>query len=155
TDISSQRSTEAALREALERLDAAQRLAGIGTWEIDTSTMTVKASDVLNHILELGPEESFPLFDESATSFIHPDDRVTMRALVRGSTVSGRPFAVEVRVRRRGAEWRRLAIHGRVERKDEGRPSRVWGTAQDVTPLRDAQKALLEAERELFREHVL
>jgi two-component system sensor kinase FixL len=122
-------------RRALEkselRLAEAQQLAQIGSWEWDTAADVVGCTDELYRIYGLSPE-TFRASYEAFLERVHPGDREMVDAVVRGSFETTEPFSFEHRIVRPDGSERTVLGRGAVEFED-GKPSRVLGTAQDIT----------------------
>ena len=72
-DITALKQAQAALSESEERLDRAQAIAGIGSWELDVATRRYVWSKELYRLRGLDPETFRPDID-SVSPYIHPDD---------------------------------------------------------------------------------
>jgi PAS domain S-box-containing protein len=136
-------------RDELDRsrslLDQAQRLAGVGSWEVDMETGAVVASAQYLRMLGVDDDEYRSLGRDSASEqFIHPDDRQRLRdALAAG--LAGTPLALEVRLLPRGGGEILARVIGEVVRDDSGTPRLLRGSVQDITRQREAELALAEA----------
>lgn len=138
-DVTERRATERRLRESfveLERKEArladAQRIAEIGDWEWDIASDILRGSNTLQAIH--GVPRGTPLTAASFLALLHPDDRAKAKASVQRAIATGEPFEVEYRfVRGDQGEPRHLLGNGEVLCDETGRPTRVRGTAQDIT----------------------
>lgn len=151
------RELQASLRsqgERLERmrlqLEEAQRLARLGSWEVDLVTGRAVASEEMFRILgvEPQPEELTP---EWFMEQVHPDDRTVMADDVRRVMEEGRSRPHELRIIRPDGEVRTVAVLIDVQTDAESTPIRMLGTVQDVTERRQAEDALRESERRARR----
>ena len=145
------RSVRHAAFRALERsqrlLAAAERFAHLGSWQQDLTTGETTWSAELHRLLgaEPGFVEPGP---ESLLTLVHPDDRVAL--LAAASTAEGPEDATQdIRVRGPEGAWRTLSLRIRRVRDNDGRPSRIVGTALDVTDTRQLEAQLRDA-RDLF-----
>lgn len=128
-------------------LSAGQRLAQIGSWELDLSSGETQWTEGMNRILGL-QSVAVARSEEMILEVVHPNDRERVGALL--ATVRNRPGAVpdegltfEFRIVRPDGATRYLRAHGRVERDEGGRPVRWAGVAQDVTEQRLTERELL------------
>ncbi|HEU0101222.1 MAG TPA: SpoIIE family protein phosphatase [Mycobacteriales bacterium] len=147
-------------RRALERsgklLDQAERLAGVGSWEIDLASGAITASTEFVRQIQLTDEELRGNgFELALTTRVHPDDRERVRAAL-DAAVAGAALDYELRLVLPDGQTRRFRTVGELDRDDEGRPVRLRGSHQDVTEQREAERAVAAAaaaEQAAAREH--
>lgn len=124
-------STEAQLKEA-------QRLAHLGSWELDLASSHLKWSDEIYRIFEIDPER----FDASYEAFvaaIHPEDRDKVDAAYRNSLETRQPYQITHRLRMPDGRIKHVHERCNTHYDAAGAPLRSLGTVQDVT-----QNVLLE-----------
>jgi signal transduction histidine kinase/DNA-binding response OmpR family regulator len=139
------RRTRDQLVRSQQLLDQAQRLAGVGSWDLDLATGAVVASDeFLRQVqlskADLGPGGMELVIEERA----HPDDRATIRDAMEVA-LRGEPLDYEARVRMTDGSYRTFRTIGELVRDDNGHPLRLRGSNQDVTGQRETQQALASA----------
>ncbi len=140
-----------ALRDELdalrERVDNAQRLAGMGDydWHIPTDTNTW--SDQLYRIYGHEPQ-AFNATYEKFLELIHPDDRTRVSALHQRAYATGEPYEMVERIVRPDGEVRHLSSNGQVLLDATGSPVRMRGTCIDIT---DRVRAETEREQAALR----
>jgi PAS domain S-box-containing protein len=131
------------LRQRSDRLVAllaeAQGVAHIGSWDWHIASDEVAWSDELYRIYGLAPG-GFPSSYEGHLSHVHPEDREMVDRVLRGALDDHAPFDFEHRVIRPDGVVHIVHGSGQVVTDDSGRPSRVFGTVQDVTDQRRAQE---------------
>ena len=139
SDISEQVSAEIernrldeALRRGERNLAEAQRIAHIGSWEWDLLTDSSLRSDELHRIYGVEPG-TIPSTPEAFLSFVHPDDRATVRAAEREAIRTSGRFELDYRAVRPDGSVRNIHDEGQVVCDEWGAPVRVVGTVQDVT----------------------
>ena len=137
-DISDRRTAREALRAQKEWLDLALSAGRLGTWRIDLKDMTVTGSGKFWEILGLPPASSRPL--EDLSSVVHPADWPKLAASIKPASTTN--YDAEIRVRRVDGHIHWMALRGREENDDDGRPLRI-GVAADLTERR--QTTLLRA----------
>jgi PAS domain S-box-containing protein len=146
TDLTEIRRDQIELRENRLHLESSQRIAHVGSWELDLrgwkagDERDMRCSDECFRIFGLEPGEVHPSMGIFA-GLIHPDDRDRVLEAVRGAIEDGVPYSVEYRSRRRdGSEG---IVHTRAERAGvaEGLP-RLIGTTQDVTEIAQARREI-------------
>ena len=146
-DITALKQAQAALRESEERLDRAQAIAGIGSWELDVATGRYIWSKELYRIRGLSPESFEPNID-NGRQYIHPEDYPAARRWL-DDLIAGR--RTEARSSQDGPPGWRSA------RAPRGRPARwpirtassavVAGTMQDITERRLIERQLAQAQK--------
>lgn len=126
-------------RESEQRLAEAQRLAHVGSIEIDLATGLAHMSEEMSRIygFAVGPGET-PL--SAIYEHVHPDDWAHVQAVVDHVVASGEEAGFEYRVRR--ADGTERVVQGRTRgiADDDGRITKVLGTALDVTELREVER---------------
>ncbi len=106
------------MRSTLEHasflLDQAQRLAGVGSWELDVDREVVTASAELQRLVGRSQAELDDLgYDGVLAHVVHPEDLARVAAAFEGLVV-GQQVAVETRIRRPGGEVRTVGVRGEV-----------------------------------------
>lgn len=114
------------LAEAGERLKEAQRLAGLGSFEVDTMRRKIILSDELEDMLGVRRTGGFSSV-ESFLEFFSGVEREHLRSIF-NAPEPGREYASDCLIRRKDDLVRTMYLHVRVSGF-----SRVIGTMQDVT----------------------
>jgi diguanylate cyclase (GGDEF)-like protein/PAS domain S-box-containing protein len=155
-DISERKESEAALRRgemelrrSRRRLEQAQAIAHMGSWEWDVRSNKVAWSDELYRIYGLEPGK-FGVTFEGYLERVHPNDRERVQATIARALADHRPFVFEERVVRPNESVRLLESSGEVQIDADGQVVRMIGVCHDVTERRAAEGAAREAE-ERFR----
>jgi two-component system, cell cycle sensor histidine kinase and response regulator CckA len=134
------------LRESERKLGSAERLAGVGYWDLDLVEDRYTWSEEAGRIFGRAFEQ--PITRAASRDFIHPADREGVRRQSERAMAGGWPFQMEFRVQRPDGEVRIVHSHGDLLRDQSGRPRSFFGTIQDVTERRLAEDRLRESERE-------
>jgi PAS domain S-box-containing protein len=147
-DITERRQAEELLRRKQSELTEAQRLAGIGSWQWDSSTNDVVWSDELYRIAGLEPHSS------AAAAGNHPHlypmehwERIARCA--EQAIRSGTPYELEVEMFSNGGR-RWVTARGEAMRDANGRITGLRGTVQDVTAHKRAEEMLSNQSRLLI-----
>ncbi|MFM7199459.1 MAG: PAS domain-containing protein [Myxococcota bacterium] len=136
---------ELRLRASEDALNAAQRVAQLGSWEVDLTTSRVRCSEELCRILALPAHDEFQL--EVLVSRVHPDDLRRLRHLWRSSMSEGH-FELELRlVTGPSPVWARVT--GRYYYNEKGVAYASYGTFQDITAQKQAELELLQYREQL------
>lgn len=140
------RRTRDALRRSGDLLDQAQRLARVGSWEIDLATNEMTASAEYLRQVGLTADELRAGGLAAALRCIHADDVARAHAAIREAERTGR-LELEVRLVVDGVPRVHYAL-GELEVDKAGEPVRLRGSMQDVTEQRAAEQALAAAAAE-------
>ncbi|QIG44971.1 SpoIIE family protein phosphatase [Nocardioides anomalus] len=149
-------------REQLERsralLDQAQRLASVGSWEVDLPTGRVRATDEFLRIVGIDRDQLDGLrYPALVEELVHPDDRATvLHALEAADDPDDIRYEARI-VRPDGAEVT-ATVHAEVVRHPGGEPGLLRGSLQDVTERVEAERMLAEAtaaREAATREHLI
>lgn len=140
--------TEAAERERAEAgLAEAQRIAHIGSWELDLATDRLRWSEEIYRIFEVDPER-FEASYEAFLAAVHPEDREMVDRAYRESMESGEAYDIVHRLRMADGRIKYVNERGRTFH-GEGEARRSVGTVQEITERRRAELALEEASSRL------
>lgn len=144
-----QAQTEVTQRQrAEERLTLAQAAGGIGVWDWDASQDETFWSDTMWALYGADPISDGSEVRASWFSRLHPEDRARVEThsyAVLGSTASH--FRDEFRILRQDGSVRWVECLAKIERDEQGSPGRMFGVNVDVTARKEAELALLEANR--------
>jgi len=125
-------------------LDQAQRLARVGSWEIDLCSHGAEVSDEYLRIVGRTREELQAMDYEAIVGLlIHADDRERVQSILDSAGDGG--FTYETRITRPDGDVILVSISGESVVGDDGQPERLRGTIQDITERRAAEEALAMA----------
>lgn len=148
TDVTERRRAEERIRESEAHLIEAQRIARIGSWELDPVTNRVWLSDQFYAILELEPAD-FGGTNEALLEFVHPEQRAQFVAAQQAALEGQARLDLEQRlVLRDGTEKVVQALADR-KRDRAGRSVVLEGTVHDIT---DRVRVAAEREQRLRAE---
>src|SRR5438105_10772132 len=136
------------LRVSDARFTEAQRVANVGSWEWMLADNSEWWSDELYRICGFEPNSFRPTF-ESFLQLLHPDDVDIVSGFVKRASEDHQPFEFEYRIIRPDGEVRTLNARGRVVLGDNGKVTRMVGTAQDITQRKLAEGVVQRSERRL------
>ena len=143
-DISLRKRAESLLQASNSFLDRAERIAGVGGWEVDLREQTVRWTQQNRRIYDLPPDHQPSMGDH--TLYFSPEAQGRIRQAAREALRSNLPWDLELpMVTATGrAIWTRSV--GVVE-LEGGQPRRLVGTLQDITVKKATEDELLKAYR--------
>jgi PAS domain S-box-containing protein len=140
-DITKRKLAEEVLRDREYLLSSSQRAAHVGTWSWKVGDATTYWSDETYKIYGLSPEMGPPDF-EFFFEIIHPEDRHKMREWSEKVLAGLHPAPVEFRVLRPDGIYRVIRTEGDIVDTIDGVPSRIAGTAYDITERIQAEEEI-------------
>ena len=132
TDISEQKQTEQALRESETRLREAERVAALGSWELDLQSERLIWSDEVYRIFERDPARFQPTY-HNVLATIHVDDRASVQASYRAALEQKSAYRIEHRIIVPDGRVKWVEERGETRYGADGTPQRSIGTVQDIT----------------------
>ena len=147
-DVTDRKRDEEKLRESQRKVGELQRLAHIGYWERDLITDRITWSEETLRIFGGHVPEGF-LTQAGLQERIHPDDRLTQQQAFSEALQGRRLYDVEYRVIRPDGEVRSVHVRDEIVADESGRPTRIFGTVQDITERKKAQEALRQNQERL------
>jgi PAS domain S-box-containing protein len=130
-DITVLKRTQDELRRLQERLDEAQQVSGVGSWEWNLLEDKMWLSDELYRIFGSERGALTPTWDTFVEQ-VHPDDRALVRRQLEEMLANDEAAPARYRILVAG-RTRHISTRGRLERTPDGRPARLIGTTRDVT----------------------
>ena len=147
-DVSTRRASEASSQRNEARLARAQRAARIGTWEFDLRTGAIWWSEEMYRIFRRDPGKWHPTLDEFFGRIL-PEDRDAVAPPPSPPISSETPYAFTARFSIEPGRVRHLRIEGVVDTNEDGVPTEMFGTTQDVTERVMADERLGEYQGQL------
>jgi PAS domain S-box-containing protein len=131
-DITALESSRIELEVALRELEAAQRLAGLGTWRIDLVRETAELSIELRRMFGMPSDGRGEVAMGSMADMIHPEDRKAVEATHENAIRNRRSDVIEHRIRRVDGSVLHVRTYSEPQIED-GHVLGLWGTTQDIS----------------------
>lgn len=130
---------------AARRLEEAQRVAKVGSWEQDMRTGERFYTPAMYAIQGMDPETDAPWDLDELLARVVPEHHDRIHEAAR--RIYAEPGVHEVEYRMHTPRVRHVRTLIELIRDEDGAPLRLVGTTQDVTELRQNERRLAEAER--------
>ncbi len=139
------RATEV-LRDRDEVLQLALKANGMGLWVWNLKEGTINRSDEVFRMVGCEPDSFGPDPDEWL-QFVEPEDRDSFHEAFLHARTTGADYRHQYRVRWPDGSLHWLESQGRCQRGSDGQMIRIAGVTADVTNRKQAEEAMLRAEK--------
>jgi len=131
-DITERKRTEEQLQRSRQNLAEAQRLAHLGSWELDLVSNVLTWSDESYRIFEVDPEISGASY-ETFLNTVHPEDRDWVNRAYTDSVRSKAPYDIVHRLQMPDGRIKYVNEICATYYGEDGTPLRSIGTTHDIT----------------------
>ena len=143
SDVTARERTARALERSRRQSAQAERIAHLGSWELDLATSELNWSDEIYRIFEID-REGFGASYEAFLNVIHPDDREPVDLAYRRSVEDRTSYEIVHRLLMRDGRIKHVRERGETEYAEDGSALRSRGTVQDVTDQVLAERMMAE-----------
>lgn len=127
-------------------LNEAQRIARVGSWEIDVATQAMMWSEELYRIYEAPPQAPVDRPDLTIQR-IHPDDHERYQRDVVAAITAQQPFDVDLRILTQNDNIRYIQTKGQPIFNPQGEVIKLAGTVADITDRKHAEVSFQTSEQ--------
>ena len=146
--ISEKKKTEKQLIQNEKTLERAQKIAHLGSWEMDIKTGKTKWSDEFFRICGYKPQ-AFEPTRKKGSELIHPDDRDKAAKAVEEAIKNKSKYHIENRIVRPSGEIRWVFSQGNILTNDNGEAITLAGSFLDITERKIQENQVKEKNFEL------
>ena len=139
---------EESLRLTVWRLREAQRMAGMGSWELDLASGAVSWSKSFERLVRHDPDLPAPSLGDMPRYFT-PESWERLGAAIQVATVAGAGFELDLEGLREDGEHWRLTARGEAVRSPAGDIVGLQGTVLDISVRHRAEEAAAVFESQL------
>ncbi len=143
-NITERKQAEEALQKSLHSLEEAERISHLGHYEIDMQIGQAVWSEEVFRIFGIDPAQGEPSLREFY-KFVHTEDAAAVKEIFTRSITRGTPFDLTYRILRSDGQIRFLHSRAEVATNEQGQVIKLFGTVQDITDQRQAEKELQSA----------
>lgn len=147
-DITKRKIVEEKVVKSVNDFKEAQKIAQVGSWELNLTDNSLKWSDQIYRIFNLKPQV-FEATYEAFLNNIHPDDRDTVNKAYSNSLVTKKPYEITHRLKLKNGNIKYVREMCKTDFDDNGKPLRSIGTVQDITAIK-----LAEIELEKYKDNL-
>ena len=146
-DVTVHRATEAALRSSEKTLEEVQRIAPLGSWELNVETDAFRGSPGFFRILDWPPVAAAMPLSKMLPRAVPADGLARVREALDRIRLTHEPFDLEHRMLRRDGTVRVVRSRGQLVADAKGKSTRLVGTTLDITEGKRAAAELKESEK--------
>jgi signal transduction histidine kinase/DNA-binding response OmpR family regulator len=145
-DVTDLKRAQAALSEEEARLDRAQAIAAIGSWELRLATGRYVWSKEMYRISGVSSDNFVPSLENTAP-LVHPDDALSFQTWLSALMAGRGQGAREIKIVRPDGQVRLLGVEGLAVTNVTGVITHLGGTMQDITERRATEQQLAQAQK--------
>lgn len=124
--------TESQIKSSASNLNRAQKIAKIGSWQLNLKTNDLTWSEEVYRIIEKDPN-NFKITLEAFYNIIHPDDRDSVIKTIKASIENKKPYQLTYRLLFDDNRIKYLDEQCEVVSDENEIPIKTFGTLQDIT----------------------
>ncbi|MGH2569233.1 MAG: PAS domain S-box protein, partial [Bacteroidota bacterium] len=140
-DITERKKAHEQLKTSEMRLMRAEQIAHLGSWDWDIPGNKVTWSEEMYRTYGLKPN-AFEATYEGFLEYVHPDDREAVKKVISEAYRTKQQFQFEHRIVLPDGSVRTLEARGEVVVDEKGNPVKMFGSGQDITLWKEANRAL-------------
>jgi PAS domain S-box-containing protein len=129
--------------EKERKLEQAQSLAHIGSWETELPSGKLSWSDEMYHIL--GFPDTSPMYLDMALSVFPPDELARFKEAIATALRGEVPYNIDYTIKRHDGQIRMIHDEGEVVVDEHGKAIRMFGITQDITERKHAEESSRDA----------
>lgn len=140
-DITEHKRMEEMVTQKESRLKEAQKIAKIGSWELEFPALELSWSDEIYRIFEIDPSVFQPSYEHFLNA-VHPDDRALIDAAYADALKNKTPYEIVHRLLLKNGLLKYVHERGETFYNEEGDPIRSVGTVQDISKQKVTEKKI-------------
>ncbi|MGK7396104.1 MAG: PAS domain-containing protein [Candidatus Cyclobacteriaceae bacterium M3_2C_046] len=146
-DISEIIHQERQLKKTNAKLNTAQELAQIGSWEWNLENDQITFSENLRQIWQFSSDQE--ITHQVIMDKVHENDQVMVQNILSGKIDLNQPFDYQFRIYTRDNQIKHLQGRSNALPDHASQVKKIFGVTQDVTQLKQAEEKLIQLNQEL------
>ncbi len=144
-NIAERKERELELHKYQLNLFETQRIAHIGSWELDLETGGFLCSDEMKRIWDVEGEDNNNILNVMKHR-VHPEDSERLESALQDSVKGAMPYDLEYRIVDKQGTLKYITSRSRIIKDSNGKAVRIYGICQDITDqrLREDERSLNE-----------
>ncbi len=147
-DVTERKRAVETLRKSVAELKEAQRVARLGSWDMDTKTGNVTWSEELYRTFGRDPMQPAPGYEEHSR-ILAPESYARMNTAIEKTRQTGEPYELDLELIRPDGTRKWITARGAAKRDLNSQIIGLRGTALDITERKRAEAALQRSNRAL------
>jgi two-component system sensor histidine kinase/response regulator len=135
------RRSHAALQSSYEALRQAERVAKVGSWQLDLASRQIECSEMLNAMIGADPKGP-PLTLEDLPVLLTPESLKRVQDAIERCAQSGESFGIKVDCLRLGGGGFAGYVRGEAVRDEHGTVVRMRGTLHDISEIEEERRRI-------------
>ncbi|MBU1882866.1 PAS domain S-box protein [bacterium] len=140
-DITERKRLDMELKENEKRLKEAQKIAKLGSWELEFPSMKFHWSNEMYNIFEISSDEGEPSY-EYFLNFIHPEDKISVNEAYQESLKNKTTYDLVHRLLLSNNKVKYVHVKGETFYDAQGDALRSIGTVQDINEQKITEKRI-------------
>lgn len=130
-------------------LQRTEKIAQVGSWEWEIGTDTVIWSDELFNFFRLDPKMGTPKYAAHDKLFT-AESKIKEEEAVKRCIQTGKPFKIDLEIKRSDGETGYCTSWGFLQKDENGKPERLFGSFQDITDRKKVEDQLKALNQQLL-----
>jgi PAS domain S-box-containing protein len=133
---------ELRVEQRTQQLEEAQKIARVGSWELDAATHKVTWSTEVFRIYGIDPKQPEPTFEEILQIHTHPDDKERAIEQMRMAIQRGEAYQLDLQIIQVGGSPKHVSVKGQPTFGVDGRVVSLFGTILDISDRKQIEEQL-------------
>jgi PAS domain S-box-containing protein len=133
---------ELRVEQRTQQLEEAQKIAHVGSWELDAVTQKVTWSTEVFRIYGIDPQQPEPTYEQILQVHTHPDDKARVIEHVISAIQQGEAYQLDLRIIQASGSPKHVSVKGQPTFGADGRIVSLFGTILDISDRKQIEEQL-------------